>query len=46
LTTAEFEKLHAADRDAPPPSDLRLDVSGFALDEQARAVDSLWGKLS
>jgi hypothetical protein len=42
LTDEEFEALHQADQDVPPPADHRLDVRALRLEDQAAAVQSLW----
>jgi predicted kinase len=42
LTAAEFDGLHAQDRDNPPPADHHLDVTGLTIEGQAAAVAALW----
>jgi len=42
LTDAEFESLHAQDRDNPPSADHHLDVSEFTAEQQVAAVLAVW----
>jgi predicted kinase len=42
LTDAEFEGLHAQDRDNPPSADHHLDVSLLTVEQQVAAVFALW----
>jgi predicted kinase len=42
LTDAEFETLHAQDRDNAPGADYHLDVTTFTIDEQVAAVLTIW----
>ena len=42
LSDAEFEHLHAQDRDDPPPVDHDLDVTAMDVRAQVAAVAALW----
>ena len=42
LTDAEFDTLHAQDRESPPAADHHLDVTAFTVDDQATAVLTTW----
>jgi predicted kinase len=42
LTDAEFEILHAQDRNNPPSADYHLDATRFDVEEQVAAVQTIW----
>lgn len=42
LTEEEFDQLHRADAEDPPPADHHLDVTAYTPAEQRAAVEALW----
>ncbi len=42
LTTDEFEALHRGDAENPPEADVVLQVDGLHIEEQVKALRSIW----